>query len=93
MDKLVHIIGEAPSEMTLNQLREKLTEERSRVRQGLTYFREYTLRRGGRKTKKPSQSTKLKALMSETGLSPKEILKAIEILKQQKNSPESEGAK
>lgn len=89
MDKLVHIVGKAPSELTLDELRERLTEERSRVRLGLSYFRQYTLRRSGTKTRKPTQTTKLKVLMEETGLSPKQLLKAIEILKQQKNSPES----
>jgi len=93
MDKLIYIIGEAPSELSLNDLRNKLTDERTRVRTGLNYFRQYTQRRSGTKPKKAGQSTKLKALMSETGLSPKEILRAIEILKQQKNSPESDGDK
>ena len=94
MNKLNRVIGNAPSEMTLDELRIKLTIERTRVRNGLNYFKNVTLRQSGKRVKKATHATKLKALMSETGLSPKEVLKAIELLKKQKqNSPESEGAK
>lgn len=92
MDKLVRIIGEAPSEMPLEELRIKLLNERERVRRGLDYFKNVTLRKGkGRK--KAAKSTQLNALMAEAGLTPAQFLKGIELLKQQKASPESEGDK
>lgn len=93
MDKLARIIGQAPSEMPLTELRTKLLDERERVRRGLDYFKNVTLRKGKGKKKKATKSTQLTALMKEAGLTPAQFLKGIELLKQQKASPESEGDK
>jgi len=86
MDKLRLIIGAAPTEMTLDDLRVKLLEERERVRKGLDFFKNFSQRKG---KKKATKATKLDALMKEAGISPAQFLKGIELLKQQKNSPES----
>jgi hypothetical protein len=79
MDKLPQIIGLAPSELSLGDFKVKLSKERDRVRRCLEYFKNVTLRQRGRKKAKPT--TKLKALVAETGLTPKQIVKAIELMK------------
>lgn len=81
MDKLVKIIGKAPTEMTYEELRAKLLAERERVRRGLDYFKNVTLQKG---KKKVSKAVKLNTLMKEAGLSPQQFLKGIELLKKQK---------
>lgn len=41
MDRLVEIIGPAPSEMLIDDLLRKLSAERDRVRESLDYFAKY----------------------------------------------------
>lgn len=89
MDHLVKIIGLAPSELTLEDFKKKLVLERDRIRKGLEYFRNVTLQKRGRAKAKPK--TKLNALLAETGLTAKQMLKAIELMKKEK--AEAEGGK
>lgn len=85
MDKLPYVIGPAPSELPLGEFKTKLSLERERIRRGLEFFKNVTLQKGakGSKRGKVSPTKKLKALVAETGLSPKEIIKAIELMKKE----------
>ena len=91
MNHLVKVIGLAPSELPLGEFKIKLKAERDRVRRGLDYFRDTVLLKG-KKSKKVAHSTKLTALLKEAGLSPKDMIKGIEMLKKmeaenKKNQP------
>lgn len=84
MDNLPKLIGPAPSELSLKDFKTKLTLERDRVRRGLNYFKTIVLGRRGRggKPRKASKATQLTALLKEAGLSPQDMLKGIEKLKE-----------
>ena len=77
MDTLPTIIGKAPSELSMDEFKAKLTLERERVRRGLDWFREVKF-----KPKKKKGAPGLGKLMKEAGLSHAEVLKGIELLKQ-----------
>ncbi len=80
MNNLPTIIGLAPSELTFEQFRSKLQDERERIRRGLEYFRTVRMRPKGQKT----SAVGISKLMKEAGLSHAQLLKGIELLKQQK---------
>jgi len=88
MNNLPKIIGKAPSEMTLLEVRTKLLAERERVRRGLSYMRTVKKSSRGKGRGKASQATKLNVLMKETGLSPQQLLKGLELLKVQAKEAE-----
>ena len=90
MDQLPRIIGLAPSELPLGEFKTKLLLERERIRRGLEFFKNVTLRGKGKKAKKISPTKKLKALVAETGLSPEKIVKAIELIKAAKARDKSQ---
>jgi len=79
MNILPTVIGPAPSELSFEDFKLKLTSERERVRRGLDWFREIRFKP---KTKK-SAAAGLSKLMKESGLTHTEMLKGIELLKQQ----------
>jgi hypothetical protein len=86
MNNLPSIIGPAPSELSLEALRQKLTTERDRVRRALQFFQSSkhkpskSLPRGGSLNKTTKGIT---LAMQEAGLSPAEILKGIALLKKE----------
>lgn len=80
MNILSTVIGKAPSEMSLEEFKLKLTSERERVRRGLEWFREIRFKPKG---KKASASSGLNKLLKESGLTQAQILKGIELLNQQ----------
>jgi hypothetical protein len=80
MNILPTVIGPAPSEMSFEELKLKLTSERERVRRGLDWFREMRFKPKG---KKASAVSSLNKIMKESGLTQAQMLKGIELLKQQ----------
>ena len=80
MNNLPNIIGLAPSEMSFELFKLKLTGERERVRRGLEYFRLVKMRPKGRKAAAPA----LTKLLKESGLTQIQLLKGIELLRKQK---------
>ena len=80
MDNLVSVIGKAPSELTFEEFKGRLQDERERVRRGLEYFRLVKMKPKGRKASAPA----LTKLLKESGLSHTEMLKGIELLRKQK---------
>ena len=85
MNRLPSVIGPAPSELSFESFREKLSHERDRVRESLEEFRLRGRRPKGRKPPKSSITATLKA----TGLSKEEFLKGLELL--QKMEREKKG--
>lgn len=82
MNKLPSVIGLAPSELSLEVFKEKLSGERNRVRESLEEFR---LRRMSKSTKrKPSKAKGIAASLKNAGLSKDDFLKGLELLKQVK---------
>ena len=77
MERLVDVIGPAPSEMTLEELEEAIKREHSRVSLGLIA--------GARATKKkptvPARPSKAKALETKYGMSLEEMERKLELLK------------
>lgn len=84
MNRLPSVIGLAPSELSFEAFKEKLTGERNRVRESLEEFRQR--RRspgGGRKPRKPKG---IAAVLKASGLSPGDFLKGLEQLKKEKEN-------
>lgn len=82
MNHLSRIIGLAPSELPFEAFLTKLSSERQRVRESLEEFR---LRKHLKPTPKASRSpTTLAGMQKALGLSPAELLKGLELLKQMK---------
>ena len=77
MDQLVHIIGLAPSELSLSDLKVRLEEQRSRMRLAFEYFRAPQKTMRAQSPKKESLTKTLRA----QGLSMAEILRGLEKLK------------
>ena len=77
MERLVDVIGPAPSEMSLEELEEVIKREHSRVSLGLIA--------GARSTKKkpkaPTRPSKAKALEVKYGMSLEEMERKLELLK------------
>lgn len=80
MNILPTVIGKAPSELSLEEFKLKLTSERERVRRGLDWFREIRFKPKGKPT---SAASGLNKLLKASGLTQAEMLKGIELLKQQ----------
>jgi DNA-binding Xre family transcriptional regulator len=86
MDRLIPIIGRAPSEMPKEELLEVLQRERDRVRKVQEEWERLNIkkpRKGKKKAAKPKGLTpkKLDALCKQLGMTPQEI---VELLKKQK---------
>lgn len=79
IDPITHIIGQAPSELSPQELRIKLEQERVRVREALTYFRETHNLKPTKTTKKKAKS--ISKLLKESGLSKEQFLKGLALLK------------
>jgi len=96
MDKLVKIIGPAPSEMTDEEFAIRLRKERVRV---TTALEEYSYQA---KTSKPrakakpllsSQERKLKTALEELGMTPEEFVEAYKEEQQKKEEVKGEPMK
>ena len=79
MNRLPSVIGLAPSELSLEVFKEKLTGERNRVRESLEEFR---LRRMGKPKRRTSKAKGIAASLKNAGLSKDDFLKGLELLKQ-----------
>jgi len=86
VNNLVRIIGKAPSELSKQELCERLTDEHKRVALVLEELRSTPTRsrRGGpRKAtlKETTYDKALKAMAQEAGMTPEEFMRAMEELK------------
>jgi len=81
MDRLPSVIGLAPSELSFEAFREKLSRERNRVRESLEEFRQRGRRPRGRRPPKVGNIT---ATLKAMGLSKEEFLKGLELLSKMK---------
>ena len=80
MDHLPSIIGLAPSELSFVDFLTKLSSERQRVRESLEEFRR---RKHLKPAPKASRSpTTLAGMQKSLGLTPAELLKGLELMKQ-----------
>lgn len=79
MNNLPIIIGSAPSELSFEVFRDKLQDERERVRRGLEYFRAVKFKPKGKK----ASAVGLTKMLKEAGLNQAQMLKGIELLKKQ----------
>ena len=77
MERLVEVIGPAPSEMSLEELEEALKREHSRVSRGLLDDARPTKR----KAKAPSKTAKAKGLEKKFGMSLEEMERKLKLLK------------
>lgn len=77
MDRLISIIGPAPSELSQEDLFVRLRKERDRVREALIAFRESTSFRQSRTKAKAPKVDPLAAIAAAAGLSPEELRKLI----------------
>ena len=81
MNHLARIIGLAPSELPFEAFLTKLSSERQRVRESLEEFRLRKHLKPVSKAKAKSPSS-LAAMQKALGLSPAELLKGLELMKQ-----------
>ena len=79
MNKLPSVIGPAPTEVSLETFKEKLSGERNRVRESLEEFR--SRRFGSKGGKKPKKAKGIAAVLKASGLSQSDFLKGLERLK------------
>jgi len=80
MNRLVSVIGPAPSEVSLETFKEKLSGERNRVRESLEGFRSQRFSsKGG---KKPEKAKGIAAILKVSGLSQNDFLKGLKRLKE-----------
>ena len=82
MNNLPTIIGLAPSELSFEDFKGKLQNERERVRRGLEYFRAVKFKPKGKK----APALGLTKLLKEAGLNQAQMLKGIELLRQQRKN-------
>ncbi len=79
MERLKEIIGKAPSEMTKEELMERVRKERKRVSTALDAY-SYSPPSKKKKTKKPKLAKSTKEMLAELGLTEEEFLAAKEDL-------------
>lgn len=79
MNRLPSVIGPAPSELSFEIFKEKLSEERNRVRESLEEFRQRRTKSG----RKPAKPKGVLASLKKAGLSKEEFLKGLELLKKE----------
>ena len=79
MQRLINIIGKAPSELSFTELITKLTQERNRVRQALEHFRTLPVKLPKKaKNKTTSEDKAIKNLMNEGQITKSKILELIQ---------------
>ena len=84
MQKLISIIGKAPSELSFPDLVAKLTTERNRVRQALERFRALpikTIRKKAKEITTQGGAKDIKKLMKEGKVTKSKILELIKLAK------------
>lgn len=86
MERLVEIIGKAPSEMTKEELMESVKKERKRVSTALDAYAYSPPSK--RKKKKPKLAKSTKELLVELGLTEEEFLEAKKDLEREKEGGE-----
>jgi len=80
MERLVRVIGPAPSEMTLEKLEEAIKREHSRVSKGLEGGA-YVYGTKKKKAKAPSKTAKVKRLEEKYNMPLEEIERRLELLR------------
>lgn len=78
MERLVSVIGPAPSELSKEMLIAKLKKERDRVREALVAFRNNTSFRQKRPTTKKARIDPLAAVAAQAGITPAELRALLE---------------
>lgn len=79
MNKLTRIIGLAPSELTREALKEKLLQERERIRRS---FKPHTTTKA--KITKTTSVKGISTILQEAGLTPAQLIKGLALLKKEK---------
>ena len=92
MNRLPSVIGLAPSELSFEAFKEKLSGERNRVRESLEEFRSRRFGSRGRSAR-PRKPKGIAAVLKASGLSPNDFLKGLEQLKKMERKEKDEDTK